>query len=251
MELTTMGWILLGVGFAPWRISVQRVNRRQGKRTQHWHNILESQCSSTTPSEARQQRNQLPPSTGRQSDLCATTSVDCVRACANQNLSRPIIMILACVGPDRRAVLEVKDAHDRYANIEVGYLLQKMEEYDGVVILATNLLNNLDDAFVRRLHMTIDFPFPEEAYRRQIWARVFPAEAPLAADIDLALLARQFRLAGGNIRNVALLAAFLAAEDGSTIGMGQVMRAIRREYQKIGKLVTETEFGRWVSLVQK
>ena len=146
---------------------------------------------------------------------------------------------------------EVKDAHDRYANIEVGYLLQKMEEYDGVVILATNLLNNLDDAFVRRLHMTIDFPFPEEAYRRQIWARVFPAEAPLAADIDLALLARQFRLAGGNIRNVALLAAFLAAEDGSTIGMGQVMRAIRREYQKIGKLVTETEFGRWVSLVQK
>ncbi len=146
---------------------------------------------------------------------------------------------------------EVKDAHDRYANIEVGYLLQKMEEYDGVVILATNLLNNLDDAFVRRLHMTIDFPFPEEAYRRQIWARVFPAEAPLAADIDLALLARQFRLAGGNIRNVALLAAFLAAEDGSTIGMGQVMRAIRREYQKIGKLVTETEFGRWVRLVQK
>ena len=80
---------------------------------------------------------------------------------------------------------------------------------------------------------------------------MFPAEAPLAADIDLALLARQFRLAGGNIRNVALLAAFLAAEDGSTIGMGQVMRAIRREYQKIGKLVTETEFGRWVSLVQK
>jgi hypothetical protein len=146
---------------------------------------------------------------------------------------------------------EVKDAHDRYANIEVGYLLQKMEEYDGVVILATNLLKNLDDAFVRRLHMTIDFPFPEEADRRLIWERVFPAEAPLTEDVNLAFLARQFRLTGGNIRNVALLAAFLAAEDDAPIGMPQLMRALRREYQKIGKLVTEAEFGKWLSVTRK
>jgi AAA+ superfamily predicted ATPase len=138
---------------------------------------------------------------------------------------------------------EVKDAHDRYANIEVGYLLQKMEEYDGVVILATNLRKNLDDAFVRRLHVAIDFPFPEELDRARIWQKVFPASAPLAPDVDLALLARQFKLAGGNIRNIALLAAYLAAEEGQTIAMTHVVRAVRREYQKLGKLVTKGEFG--------
>jgi hypothetical protein len=138
---------------------------------------------------------------------------------------------------------EVKDAHDRYANIEVGYLLQKMEEYDGVVILATNLRKNLDDAFVRRLHVAIDFPFPEEADRLGIWRRVFPVEAPLADDVDVAFLAKQFKLAGGNIRNIALLAAYMAAEDGETIRMSHVIRAVKREYQKLGKLVTEAEFG--------
>jgi SpoVK/Ycf46/Vps4 family AAA+-type ATPase len=145
---------------------------------------------------------------------------------------------------------EVKDAHDRYANIEVGYLLQKMEEYDGVVILATNLRKNLDDAFVRRLHVAIDFPFPEEEDRLRIWRKVFPHEAPLADDVDLVFLARQFKLAGGNIRNIALLSAFLAAEDGASIGMSQLVRAIRREYQKLGKLVTGSEFGHYLSFVR-
>ncbi|MBC8161783.1 MAG: ATP-binding protein [Roseiflexaceae bacterium] len=138
---------------------------------------------------------------------------------------------------------EVKDAHDRYANIEVGYLLQKMEEYDGVVILATNLRNNMDDAFVRRLHVAIDFPFPEPADRLRIWQRVFPASAPLAADVDLQFLAKQFKLPGGNIRNIALLAAYLAAEDGNSIGMTHIVQSIKREYQKLGKLVTAAEFG--------
>jgi hypothetical protein len=146
---------------------------------------------------------------------------------------------------------EVKDAHDRYANIEVGYLLQKMEEYDGVVILATNLRKNMDDAFVRRLHVTVDFPFPEEDDRLRIWRKVFPREAPLAEDVDLPFLARQFKLTGGNIRNIALLAAFLAAEEGAVIGMDQVIRAIRREYQKIGKLVTAAEFGRYLALLRE
>jgi AAA+ superfamily predicted ATPase len=146
---------------------------------------------------------------------------------------------------------EVKDAHDRYANIEVGYLLQKMEEYDGVVILATNLRKNMDDAFIRRLHVAIDFPFPEEADRLRIWRKVFPAEAPLAEDVDLAFLGRQFKLAGGNIRNIALLAAYLAAEDGETIEMAHVIRALRREYQKLGKLVTEAEFGPYMALLKR
>lgn len=146
---------------------------------------------------------------------------------------------------------EVKDAHDRYANIEVGYLLQKMEEYDGVVILATNLRKNLDDAFVRRLHLAIDFPFPEEADRLHIWRKVFPSATPLADDVDLPFLARRFKLAGGNIRNIALLAAYLAAEDRGELAMVHLVRAIKREYQKLGKLVTEAEFGVYLRLIRE
>ena len=145
---------------------------------------------------------------------------------------------------------EVKDAHDRYANIEVGYLLQKMEAYDGVVILATNLRKNLDDAFIRRLHAAVDFPFPEEPDRVLIWQKVFPEAAPLDPDVDLAFLARQFRLTGGNIRNIALLAAFLAADDGDSIGMAHLVRATKREYQKLGKLLTESDFGKYFVLIR-
>ncbi len=145
---------------------------------------------------------------------------------------------------------EVKDAHDRYANIEVGYLLQKMEAFDGVAILATNLRKNLDDAFIRRLHVTIEFPFPEDADRIRIWRKVFPASAPVEAEVDFVLLAKQFKLAGGNIRNIALLAAYLAADDGSTIGMSHLIRAVKREYQKMGKLVTEGDFGSWFAFAK-
>src|SRR5262249_22799761 len=145
---------------------------------------------------------------------------------------------------------EVKDAHDRYANIEVGYLLQKMEEYDGVVILATNLRKNIDDAFTGRMHMTIEFPSPEEPDRLRIWQKVFPPEAPLTDDVDMGFLAKQFKVTGGNIRNIALLSAFLAAEERRSIGMTQVVRAIKREYQKLGKLVTEADFGRYLPLVR-
>jgi len=144
---------------------------------------------------------------------------------------------------------EVKDAQDRYANIEVGYLLQKMEEYDGVVMLATNLRKNMDDAFIRRMHVTIDFPAPEEPDRLRIWRKVFPEEAPLADDVDLTFIARQFKLSGGNIRNIALLSAFLAAEDGDSIHMSHVVRAIKREYQKLGKLIMEADFGPYMAMV--
>jgi ATP-dependent 26S proteasome regulatory subunit len=145
---------------------------------------------------------------------------------------------------------EVKDAHDRYANIEIAYLLQKMEEYEGIVILATNLRKNMDEAFVRRLHTTVEFPFPDEESRRRIWESIFPPEAPLHSDIDFAFLARQFTLAGGSIKNIALHAAFLAAEDGSAIGMAHLIRTTKREFLKMGRLCNEAEFLGYYDLVQ-
>jgi SpoVK/Ycf46/Vps4 family AAA+-type ATPase len=140
---------------------------------------------------------------------------------------------------------EVRDSHDRYANIEVGYLLQKMEEYQGVVMLATNMRKNMDDAFVRRMHCTVEFPFPTEQDRRRIWERVWPEDAPRNQDLDLEFMGRRFEMAGGNIRNIALAAAFLAAADGGTITMVHLIHATKREYQKMGKVVMEGEFGEY------
>jgi SpoVK/Ycf46/Vps4 family AAA+-type ATPase len=137
---------------------------------------------------------------------------------------------------------EVRDSHDRYANIEISYLLQRMEEYDGMAILATNLHKNMDEAFVRRMHFTVEFPFPDAGNRRRIWEKIWPAETPRSTDLDLALMARRFELAGGSIRNIALAAAFLAADDGQVVDMGHVIRATQREYRKMGKVVTEREF---------
>lgn len=138
---------------------------------------------------------------------------------------------------------EVKDAHDRYANIEIGYLLQKMEEYEGVAILATNLRQNLDEAFVRRLQFIVEFPFPDEEYRRRIWEVVFPPEAPLSDRVDFSVLAREIKLAGGNIKNIALAAAFYAAEAGDRIQMSHLVQAARREYQKLGRTWNEVEWN--------
>jgi SpoVK/Ycf46/Vps4 family AAA+-type ATPase len=130
---------------------------------------------------------------------------------------------------------EVKDAHDRYANIETGYLLQKMEEYEGMAILATNLRGNLDEAFARRMHFVVEFPFPDEEYRYHIWKGIFPPQAPLADDVDFTALARTFKLSGGNIKNIVLAAAFLAAEEGQAIAMRHLLRSVRREFQKVGQ----------------
>lgn len=140
---------------------------------------------------------------------------------------------------------EVRDSHDRYANIEISYLLQKMEEHDGITILATNLRQNLDEAFVRRVAFTVHFPFPNDESRLRIWQSVWPNEKLLADDVDLAYLAQNFRLSGGNIRNVALAAAFLAANSTETahgaITLAHILCAIRREYQKMGKVLTNEE----------
>jgi SpoVK/Ycf46/Vps4 family AAA+-type ATPase len=140
---------------------------------------------------------------------------------------------------------EVRDSHDRYANIEISYLLQRMEEYDGMAILATNFHKNMDEAFVRRIHVTVDFPFPDVGNRLSIWEKIWPAETPRDPALDLAFMARRFEIAGGSIRNIALAAAFLAADDGQVVDMGHLIRATQREYQKMGKLVVEGEFGEY------
>lgn len=136
---------------------------------------------------------------------------------------------------------DVKDAHDRYANTETAYLLQKMEEYPGIAILSTNLRQNMDAAFTRRMRFIVDFPFPEEEDRLRIWKTVWPTEVPLGSDVDFPLLAQQFRLSGGSIRNVALAASFLAAEQRQDVSMRHLMRATRRELQKMGRLVSDEE----------
>ncbi|HYU31535.1 MAG TPA: ATP-binding protein [Thermoanaerobaculia bacterium] len=138
---------------------------------------------------------------------------------------------------------EVKDSHDRYANIEVGYLLQRMEAYRGLAILTTNLKDSLDPAFLRRLRFVVQFPFPEAAQREEIWRRVFPKETPVEG-LEPKLLAR-LGVAGGNIRNIALNAAFLAADEGEPVRMGHLLRAARSEYAKIEKPLTTAEIGDW------
>jgi hypothetical protein len=146
---------------------------------------------------------------------------------------------------------EIRDAHDRYANIEVNYLLQRIDRYDGIIILATNLRSNLDAAFTRRIRYAVEFPFPEVQQRERIWRRVFPEQTPLGTDIDFDFLARQFRMSGGSIKNIAVNAAFLAAGNGGRVGMKQVIHATRREIQKMGKTCTKAEFGRYYSWVRE
>jgi hypothetical protein len=144
----------------------------------------------------------------------------------------------------------VSDAHDRYANIEVAYLLQKMEGYVGAVILATNFRSNIDDAFLRRLDFVIDFPFPEAGDRRRIWELLLPEQAPVAGDVDLDFLATRFKLSGGGIRNCSLAAAFIAAEESGIIGMAHLVRAVALEYGKLGRLTLEADFERFHGLIR-
>ncbi len=134
---------------------------------------------------------------------------------------------------------EVKDSHDRYANMEISYLLQRMEVYDGVTILATNLRANMDEAFTRRMQFIVDFPFPDEQERLHIWRTLLPPNLPMTDDINLELLATRFKLAGGNIRNIIASAAFLAASNGGVVSMDHLLHSTRRELQKMGRLVSD------------
>ena len=143
---------------------------------------------------------------------------------------------------------EVSDAHDRYANIEVAYLLQRLERYEGLVLMATNLVTNIDPAFQRRVHVHVDFPMPEEPERRRIWERSLPVAAP-RDNLDIDLLAKLFKLSGGSIHNATLTAGFLAADAGTAIGMGVVVEAVQREMRKLGRLLTPADFGPYAYLL--
>jgi hypothetical protein len=144
---------------------------------------------------------------------------------------------------------EVKDARDRYANVEVAYLLQRMERFDGIAILTTNLRANVDEAFTRRLDAIVDFPLPEEPDRLRLWERNLPDRVPRDAGLDLAFLARQFRIAGGNIRNICVSAAYFAAAADHPISMADLIRGTEREYRKLGRLTVEAEFGPYMHLL--
>jgi hypothetical protein len=146
---------------------------------------------------------------------------------------------------------EVRDAHDRYANVEVAYLLQRIEGYAGAVILTTNLRHNIDAGFLRRLDLVVDFPFPEPHERERLWQRLLPAEARRPeSDIEIPFLAARFKLAGGSIRNAALAAALLAAEEGAPLAMAHVVRAVALEYDKLGRLTLEADFERFYGATQ-
>ena len=144
---------------------------------------------------------------------------------------------------------EVKDSHDRNANVEVAYLLQQIEEYDGVCILATNLIGNIDEAFMRRITYVVHFPFPDRRMREQIYRHMIPAATPLADDIDWGFLAEKFELSGGHIKNIVLSAAFMAAGEGCPVGMRQLLRAAVGELKKNEIVVVREELREYADLL--
>ena len=145
---------------------------------------------------------------------------------------------------------EVRDAHDRYANIESAYLLQRMETFDGLAILSTNLRANIDEAFTRRLDCIVDFPTPTGELRLQLWRNCLAPPLPLGDGLDLEFCAAAFELTGGNIRSAATTAAYLAAEADHPVGMAELIAAVEQEYRKLGRLVLEREFGRYLALLR-
>ncbi len=144
---------------------------------------------------------------------------------------------------------EVKDARDRYANVEVAYLLQRMEQFGGLAILTTNLRANVDEAFLRRIDVLVEFPVPDAPSRWRLWAKQLTPQLPVAGDIDIDFLASAFVMSGGNIRNVVLAAAFEAAEEEVAVSMAHLIRATAGEYRKLGRLCVESEFGPYYARV--
>lgn len=144
---------------------------------------------------------------------------------------------------------EVNDSKDRYANTEVSYILQRMEEYDGIVILATNYKKNIDEAFMRRIRYMVEFPFPSEDMRRQIWESSFADKVPLE-DIDFAYLARQFEFSGGSIKNIVLNAVFLAASQNHPVNMKDILQSVRAENMKMGKTMLMQDFAEYGALFE-
>ena len=144
--------------------------------------------------------------------------------------------------------LEAGNSNDRFANIESSLLLQCIEEFSGITLLATNNINAIDAAFLRRFRFYVQFWEPDENIRYAIWSSVFPKEAPLDNDVDFRELARIFNFTGAIIKNVALQAAYLAAESSRSIGMLEIMVAVRRELEKNRRMLTQDEMGKYADL---
>ncbi len=145
---------------------------------------------------------------------------------------------------------EVKDSHDKNANLETAYLLQKMEEYDGITVMTTNYKENIDSAFFRRISYVIHFSLPDAAARKSIWKGIFPPETPLDGDIDFAYLSRQLEISGGSIKNIAVAAAFMAARGGEAVAMRHIVRAVRFEMAKQGKIMRREDYGEYSYLLK-
>ncbi|MBS6398020.1 MAG: ATP-binding protein [Clostridiales bacterium] len=146
---------------------------------------------------------------------------------------------------------DVKDSKDKYANMETAYLLQKMEEHDGIVILASNNINNFDEAFQRRMQYIINIPLPGPAQRLKLWQSVFPPEAPIDEDVNFQFLAEKFELSGSRIKSISIHAAYYAAEDRSSISPVHILRALQVDMAKTGRLMSANELGPYESLFGK
>lgn len=146
---------------------------------------------------------------------------------------------------------EVKDSHDKNANVETSYLLQKMEEYDGITIMTTNFIENIDKAFFRRISYVIHFNFPDIESRKEIWKKMFPKETPLDKDIDFDFLSKNFEIAGGSIKNAVITSTFMAAAESSSVGMKHIIKALEYEIKKQGKIVSKNDFGEYGYLLKK
>jgi SpoVK/Ycf46/Vps4 family AAA+-type ATPase len=145
---------------------------------------------------------------------------------------------------------DVKDSHDRYANIETNYLLQKIDEFEGVVILSTNYKRNIDEAFIRRMQFIVNFPFPDAEYRHEIWKKAFPEQVPRSNDIDFKFLASNLQISGGNIKNIVINSAFLAAQNAKRpVSMSDIILATKREFDKIGKPIQKSDFGKYSAML--
>lgn len=145
---------------------------------------------------------------------------------------------------------EVKDSHDKNANLETAYLLQKMEEYDGITVMTTNYKENIDSAFFRRISYVIHFSFPDAGARKSIWKGIFPAQTPLDGGVDFEYLARQFELSGGSIKNIAVAAAFMAASEDAPVSMGHIVRAVKYEMAKQGRIMRREDYGEYGFLLK-
>lgn len=144
---------------------------------------------------------------------------------------------------------EVKDSHDKHANLETAYILQKMEEYDGITIMTTNLMENLDTAFFRRISYVIHFPLPDMNSRKMIWQKMYPKSAPLSKNVDFDFLSKRFEFSGGNIKNIVITSTFMAASESKNIEMKHILKAIEYETKKQGKMISKSDFGEYAHLI--